>query len=325
LQAVINDDAQMNTLHKRRIIYSLPLGLLLFILGCQVSGQSTPGEETTIGTQIHSSTPSSAIKATSTPTTTSELSLTNTPTASPSSTWTPLPTLAPDQVIIYINKLLDTNGGCELPCWWGISLGVTSWEEAEHFLKSFATRVASEGIFTLRENGEYFRISKYSASYPVSEQEEGALIFSIKEGIVDVIEISPHTVAKHFTLSQILKKLGRPTQIYISTYRDSPDDFIPFSLIIYYQDNQLLAYFETNAIVCPDMIRGCFSENQPRIWLWSPDEIWAEDQILERTLLGGSEGLKQLDQVSNYTTQIFYETFSDPETAECIETPKDLW
>lgn len=60
-------------------------------------------------------------------------SLTVTPTRTPFSTLT---NLQPEQHHANIVRLLETNGGCELPCWWGITPGETTWEEAERLLSA---------------------------------------------------------------------------------------------------------------------------------------------------------------------------------------------
>jgi hypothetical protein len=62
---------------------------------------------------------------------------TNTPTFTPTLTWTPLPTLPSQQTRAKIEELLETNGGCELPCWWGITPNETAWPETLHFLRPY--------------------------------------------------------------------------------------------------------------------------------------------------------------------------------------------
>ena len=39
--------------------------------------------------------------------------------------------LEPDEMQAYVREMLQTNGGCELPCWWGIIPGKTSWKEMQ--------------------------------------------------------------------------------------------------------------------------------------------------------------------------------------------------
>lgn len=42
---------------------------------------------------------------------------------------TPVPTLPPKEQNAYLLNLIETNGGCELPCFLGIQPGISSWED----------------------------------------------------------------------------------------------------------------------------------------------------------------------------------------------------
>jgi hypothetical protein len=64
---------------------------------------------------------------------------TATPTAIPlTATPKPLPTatLTNEQIDANLTELMLTNGGCELPCWWGILPGETSIDSARESLKA---------------------------------------------------------------------------------------------------------------------------------------------------------------------------------------------
>jgi hypothetical protein len=54
----------------------------------------------------------------------------------PIATRTPVPTLTSDQVNDAVPDLLRTNGGCDLPCWWGVVPGQTSHELAKSLFES---------------------------------------------------------------------------------------------------------------------------------------------------------------------------------------------
>lgn len=51
------------------------------------------------------------------------------PTRTPTPTRTPPPpTLTSDERHAYVEEMLATNGGCELPCWWGVTPGQSDWQ-----------------------------------------------------------------------------------------------------------------------------------------------------------------------------------------------------
>ncbi|MEZ4518001.1 MAG: hypothetical protein R3C44_14670 [Chloroflexota bacterium] len=78
------------------------------------------------------------LRPTETPTATAvPLTSTLTPTPLPTSTSTPtpVPTLTIEEEDGLVRHLMETNGGCQLPCWWGIAFGAT----VESVKQQFAT------------------------------------------------------------------------------------------------------------------------------------------------------------------------------------------
>ena len=108
------------------------IAIFLFMLGgCHtpyLNGENLPGE---MGEQ--SPYPSSSTTTPSTIPLTSTLEIEKTATATQRPTWTlsptpilwvdwtPLPDLTIDEARENLRNLLETNGGCDLPCWWGIT------------------------------------------------------------------------------------------------------------------------------------------------------------------------------------------------------------
>src|SRR3990172_6047576 len=52
--------------------------------------------------------------------------------------WTPRPTLAEAEAAQALRDLIMTNGGCGLPCVWGLTPGETTWRDAEAILLTFS-------------------------------------------------------------------------------------------------------------------------------------------------------------------------------------------
>ena len=77
---------------------------------------------------------SSATEPMSIPTATTMPPPTNTPIITPTS----IPKLTGEQEDQFLEKILETNGDCELPCWWGNAIvpGKTTFENAEWFFYS---------------------------------------------------------------------------------------------------------------------------------------------------------------------------------------------
>lgn len=98
-------------------------------------------------------------------------------------TITPIPTLTAAQEGQLLSTLMLTNGGCELPCWWGIHPGALTEEEASRLLQSYSLQwVISD---------EDFRI--ISLGYPRIDGELSHIDMNVKlwidNGIVKYIGV----------------------------------------------------------------------------------------------------------------------------------------
>lgn len=106
-----------------------PIVILVFAFGCQPVISVNTSTSSTSTPQIYTATPSRT--PTKTPTITATVTIEPMP--------TPLPTLNSREASLAVQKLLLENGNCQLPCWWGIVPGKTSWENTRKFLSPFAS------------------------------------------------------------------------------------------------------------------------------------------------------------------------------------------
>jgi hypothetical protein len=97
-----------------------------------------PEQKTSTAVPSKTNTKTNSTTATLTPTIRSTNTLEPTEIITPLfPTWTPLPTLNAENVKQLLADLLGNNAGCRLPCFWGITPGKTTWQEASTFLESF--------------------------------------------------------------------------------------------------------------------------------------------------------------------------------------------
>ncbi|MFT3893686.1 MAG: hypothetical protein QM730_18815 [Anaerolineales bacterium] len=111
---------------------TLLLCILLSLFGCSIAHKNLPSTTAAI-----TSMPSimSAIQISITSTSTLMIpTLTPTPHPTLSATQTIVPTLSTDEALQQIKELYKDNGGCDLPCWWGIVPGETTWEQTKQLL-----------------------------------------------------------------------------------------------------------------------------------------------------------------------------------------------
>lgn len=263
---------------------------------------------------------------------------TDLPTLTPAPTWTPLPTLSANQAKAKIKELLATNGGCELPCWWGTVPNKATWSEMLHFLSPFIFQLGQGGTRVSIEKGEKHTYTNYQFYFDVpGEPQPAHIIVAVKDEIVLGATIySPATEYK-YQLHQMLALFGPPKQIFISAQASSPiPELPPTMLVLDYSDIGVWAsygYIPTqvgeNLEVCPKSslgVESTYDNIGGRLELFSPNiEYPRALSIQEYADMVGGFTARKLEDVSNMTVESFYNIFINPESETCLETPADLW
>ncbi len=142
-----------------------------------------------------------------------------TPRATRTASWTPLPTLPPTQARQRVLELLQDNGGCRLPCWWGVAPG-SAWAEADQALRPFATSIldgvasyytdaATGAVHSVRYHGVTVREPDGT---PIS-----SVLFKVVDGLVDEILPSTYGTDVGFSLARILTTYALPDEILIDS------------------------------------------------------------------------------------------------------------
>jgi hypothetical protein len=228
----------------------------------------------------------------------------------PTPTWAPLPTLPPDEANALLLDLVETNGGCQFPCWWGITPGETDWLTAAQFLSTFSRRVIQvEADF---ENG----ILRYAFLTGFREQGKAerltAAIIS-RNGIVDEIRLYGNI----YSLSQILNYQVVPSRIDFlfpdEGYRDLfSDDISSVSMSINFPAQGIDIIFQDFEVTGEGrIVEACF-DGATTYWIIRP--------LASYQPTGFSGGFERpLERLSVMDIETFVETFSDPTTEPCME------
>jgi hypothetical protein len=238
---------------------------------------------------------------------------TNTP------TWTPLPTLPPAEAQALVLELLETNGGCDLPCWWGMTPGKTEWLPSKAFLDSFAIDIYPK--VNPKNTGKY-----YTFEVPKLFDSDGKYNLSIHaiDGIIDTFNTSGG-----ITLSEMLSGYGIPKDILI--FAKSSSSMLPYAsyeLVLYYPDQGIFAIYEGET-QHGRRLQICQSEfitsyPPPYLYLWSPGKNKTFDDIREEIQMprGRYAIYYPLEDLSGMSIEEFYTTYVDPMNANvCFEIP----
>ena len=234
-----------------------------------------------------------------------------------------------------MRELLRTNGGCKLPCWWGIVPGRTTWLEAESFLNHLGFRTSSETL----ADGSVLH------GFGGTEFEDEHLYNSIgiyeRNGNIDAIGIRGngwsnmsgfHEIWGKYDLQNFLPDYGQPSRIWLSSV--SNDIGAPgiegYRLWLFYDRfGFVLSYHAAGAIIdgenyhiCPRMDDEDIGEI--RMLLQSPDNPEPLDRIDENTEWF-RKSTKSIDKATGLSTEDFYQLFIQEEQPACFDTPIDIW
>ena len=141
-------------------------------------------------------------------------------------------------------------GNCLLPCWWGITPGVTTWDQTHQYFKMFADEIMQGVSQPIVENNNWAKNTIYVILYYVeSDSEKGWVYIDVLDEIVVGLEIGRNSTRLSFQLHQLLNEYGKPEKVLIRTFSDSPDPdfYLPFNLVMYYPEQGILAHYKLEA------------------------------------------------------------------------------
>ncbi|MBN1976040.1 MAG: hypothetical protein JW918_01455 [Anaerolineae bacterium] len=240
---------------------------------------------------------------------------------------TPVPTMTADEEYGFFLEMLQNNGGCQLPCWWGFTPGATSWQATRDFFTSLGKETRGGG--DIQNYTVVFDMPGHYQSYQSYIGDE--------DGILKMIEISAAPAVgedwsftydhpqfaedwKAYMLPHMLEVYGPPSQVLLGMGSGAP--WSPFDLLLFYPEKGFLMQYSGEAeeregetwLVCPHLV-------ELTLYLWSPERIMSLEDIPGFTVWGPHS----LEEATGMSIEQFYETFVQPDTETCLETPADLW
>lgn len=282
-------------------------------------------ESTPTATNTPTSVPSSTYTLTPTP----SITPTNTPTKIPP-TWTPLATLSTQDAETLIYHLFETNGDCQLPCWWGLTPGLTPWQSAQQLLAQFAT-IETPSLNEGNEDNPSIKTTFYAnVIVPVPVEISDIYFrqdFEVQEGFIQSITIPTTGNVQNYRLSKFLVENGRPNEILIRTYKDNVQGFLPFEIALFYSDKGILAvYYDQFAKVTGDNVQGCFYNSNPFLGLWDPtNEMNFVSATRKFNWFDSYWQFLPLEESTDISQDQFYDLYIERQSSACLETPANLW
>jgi hypothetical protein len=273
---------------------------------------------------------------------------TSTPTVTPSPTDGPtlIPTLPADDANRALLELLTDNGGCRLPCFWGITPGKNSFQEAVGILmplsgiSDFTDFSPGPGnIDPVYTKGDLFiRTSVRFLMYPKSEivrkivytagsflkfqDESFARGYSYSE-LFDISSFSK--TAAIYMLPGILSEYGRPGSVFLLTYGGPPGDYKYnyFEIVLLYPDQGILVRYITQKRMVGDNILGCMANARVEFELVPSGNGDAFMDLISPTWKDVLSHYKPVKELTSMSVDDFYQAFRQP-TDKCITIPNRL-
>jgi hypothetical protein len=235
---------------------------------------------------------------------------------------TSYPRLEESEAQAIVAKLLETNGECRFPYWWGIVPGKTTWEEVHAQLSPLT------GYYVDRSRNEDGHEVTYGYYGPLS-----GIYVDIRAvddlPVPDIfIEIPPERLS-NLRLSGILQTYGKPAEInIISPHREiglRGNCLGEFEIFLYYPDNEFIAHYLYRPYMINKTIRVCELDEPflAEFYVWdSTHSINFQEESAYGNWDVRKNSTKTIEDRTEWSVESFYETFRSGAGPDlCITVP----
>lgn len=166
---------------------------------------------------------------------------------------TPAPTLSNIDSENYVEELLENNMGCFLPCFWGITPGQTSYDDAQILFESLGWMGSeSHGSFY---TGRDFKDTSLAIRLGIYAPNDVVEKLHIGIGGKDFLN-----KVKYLSFGNIFKMLGKPTEILVFIGANPgilEPDKTSFEILLFYETQNTLLQFTGTAVKIGDSYHLC--------------------------------------------------------------------
>lgn len=234
---------------------------------------------------------------------------------------------------------MTENGGCELPCWWGIVPGETNIEAiSEQFLPLGFERLEElEQLYVVLQREGLVWLEGWKRLYALGSGSGIIVEFTVENDIIEFIKVRGGKENEgfvddwgHYSLDQVLTRYGIPSQVLVYHLSQAHAGPPSYHLLLFYErlgiqiDYVGVAQYpiDEKIQVCPDLSEvGIIN-----LFLYQPEKI---DNIVELVLppetvdfVTSSDTVYDLiawEQTVGTSLEAFYETFKDGKGNNCFE------
>jgi hypothetical protein len=264
---------------------------------------------------------------------------------------TVVPTLTLQEAMSKIDNLVADNGGCNFPCVWGLVPGETI-NNAWNFINSLGNHPASgTGLVIYQDEsagGFTYSIDDNEVinfvSFSYYSNDQGNLTHLLELGVSQYQKIgdSPgfeiygnselYDQFKLYMVNEILQQYGRPEEIYVTLWLLDPMDQLPnspFLVALYYPKYGFLIKYVSSSEKQGNEYKLGLRDVSMEVSTWNTQEQISSDMfdfiITYHTGSWYPTGYKPIEEACGITIEDFYQTYSNPNFTETLQTPQIMW
>ena len=231
---------------------------------------------------------------------------------------TPWPTLPPEVVQEQVRSLLEDNGGCRLPCLWGIVPGATTGKEAYALLAPLASDVAGS---VEDEDGSF---GVFITELPPGLEGLVRIAVHLRGGSVERMQPVGFEDVAWLDMPRLLREYGPPSEVWMSTnsqFHGGP----PVTVFLLYSDLGILAQYSEYGHFDGEFVRACLDDT-PTLRLWRPEYPLDFQEAKDLFMLGSDPSILDLpsEEAMGLTAEAFFNAYSAVDRP-CFSTPRALW
>lgn len=256
--------------------------------------------------------------------------MTSTSTPIPTNTPTPYPTLSPTQVEANLIELLETNAGCQFPCLWGITPGLTRWHDAEKFLVSKGLSLSLDYI--AQPPNYYDTLVTHDGIF-------AKILFYEQNEIVEAIELNGEGVYApeifeemwgQYAPENILPTYGPPSRILVYAHPGrTSEGKLMYSLWFFYDQQGFLIHYggRTESLptlkLCPTFKESGNLTPLLSIYLKSPNFKSTLESLT--VIPDNPQPYINLEEAADISMDEFYALFQQQANPICVDVPRNIW
>ena len=249
---------------------------------------------------------------------------------------TPQSTLTPPEREKFVRETLLSSSNCQLPCWWGITPGETTWKDTEELLHYLGVRIVGVpgyGPNTILHGAGGFDFEGISIKNGFSFEET--------DGVIDAILINSdgynkpeefQTLWTNYSPKKILEMYGVPDRVWLNV-TEAYALGRGYHLWFFYDELGFMIRYPGDVMdapvlrICP-VIKGMRAIDLSLQDLDSPLLLERFDAILEdirlETETGKTRVLHSIEDATGMDEKEFYDIFMQNELT-CFDTPQSIW